>query len=79
MKPNRQKETWCLFILYYLRCQLASHAHAEGRSWRCVVDATLSNKVCQWLSTGRWVSPGSLVSSTSKTDRHDINEILLKE
>jgi len=27
---------------------------------------------------GRWFSPGTLVSSTNKTDRHDINEILLK-
>jgi hypothetical protein len=32
-------------------------------------------KVCQWLVTGRWFSP---VSSTNKTDRHDITEILLK-
>jgi hypothetical protein len=36
---------------------------------------TLSDKVCQWLATGRWFSPGS---STNKTDRHDITEILLK-
>jgi len=28
--------------------------------------------------TGRWVSPGTPVSSTNKTDRHDITEILLK-
>jgi hypothetical protein len=27
---------------------------------------------------GRWFSPGSPVSSTNKTDRHDITEILLK-
>jgi hypothetical protein len=26
----------------------------------------------------RWFSPGSPVSSTNKTDRHDITEILLK-
>ena len=30
------------------------------------------------LQTGRWFSPGTLVSSTNKTDRHDITEILLK-
>ena len=30
------------------------------------------------LVTGRWFSPGSPVSSTYKTDRHDIPEILLK-
>jgi len=39
---------------------------------------TLCDKVCQWLETGRWFSPGPPVSSTNKTDRHDITEILLK-
>jgi hypothetical protein len=28
--------------------------------------------------TGLWFSPGHAVSSTNKTDRHDIAEILLK-
>jgi hypothetical protein len=27
---------------------------------------------------GRWFSPGTPLSSTNKTDRHDIPEILLK-
>ena len=27
---------------------------------------------------GRWFSPGTPVSSTNKTDSHDITEILLK-
>jgi len=36
------------------------------------------DKVCQWLATGQWFSPGPLVSSTNKTDCHDIIEILLK-
>jgi hypothetical protein len=40
---------------------------------------TLCDKVCQWLATGRWFSPGTPVSSTNKTDCHDITtEILLK-
>ena len=39
---------------------------------------TLCDKVCQWLATGRWFSLGPPVSSTNKTDRHDITEILLK-
>jgi hypothetical protein len=29
-------------------------------------------------ATGRWFSPGPPVSSTNKTDRHDITKILLK-
>ena len=39
---------------------------------------TLCDKVCQWIATGRWFSPGTPVSSTYKIDRHDIAEILLK-
>jgi hypothetical protein len=32
----------------------------------------------QLLAHGRWFSPGISASSTTKTDRHDIAEILLK-
>ena len=39
---------------------------------------TLCDKVCQLLATGLWFSPGTPVSSTNKTDRHHITEILLK-
>ena len=39
---------------------------------------TLCDKDCQWLATGQWFSPGPPVSSTNKTDRHNITEILLK-
>ena len=38
---------------------------------RCVLDTTLCNKVCHWLTTDMWFPP------TKKTDRHDITEILL--
>ena len=44
-----------------------------------VLDTTLSDKVCPWLPTGQWFSPSTPVSSTNKTDRHDITELLLKE
>jgi hypothetical protein len=36
------------------------------------------DEVCQWLATNQWFSPGTPVSSTNKTERHDIMEILLK-
>ena len=39
---------------------------------------TLCDKVCQWLATSWWFSLGPPVSSTNKTDRHDITEVLLK-
>ena len=41
-----------------------------------VTDA--SDKVYQLLAHGRWFSPGTPASSTTKTGRHDIAEILLK-
>jgi len=48
-------------------------------SWvRILLNTTFCDKVRQWLATGRWFSPGSPVSSTNKTDRHDMTEILLK-
>ena len=43
-----------------------------------VLDTTLCDKVCQWLAAGQWFSLGTPVSSTNKTDCHDITEILLK-
>ena len=42
-----------------------------------VLNAPLCETVCQWLSIGRWFSPGTPVSVTNKTDCHDITEILL--
>ena len=33
---------------------------------------------CQWLAIGWWFSPCTPVSSTNKTDSHDITEIALK-
>ena len=37
-----------------------------------------SDKVYQLLGHGWWISPSAPVSSTTKTGRHDITEILLK-
>ena len=50
----------------------------ESRLWRGVLITTLCDKVSQWLVAGRWFSLGTTVSSTNKTDCHDIAEILLK-
>jgi broad specificity polyphosphatase/5'/3'-nucleotidase SurE len=40
--------------------------------------AAASDKVYQLLAHGRWFSPGTPASSTTKTGRHDLAEILLK-
>ena len=37
-----------------------------------------SDKVYQLIAHGRWLSPGTPASFTTKTGRHDIAEILLK-
>ena len=44
----------------------------------CIRLAAASEKVYQLLAHGRWFSPGTPASSTTKTGRHDIAEILLK-
>jgi hypothetical protein len=44
----------------------------------CTRIAAASDKVYQLLAHGRWFSPGTPASSTTKTGRHDIAEILLK-
>ena len=45
---------------------------------RGALDTTLCDKVCQWFAAGGWFSPGTPISSTNKTDRHDLTLILLK-
>ena len=68
-----------MVVWFSTTCAISAYHHSscefEPRSWWGVLDTTLCDKVCQWLATGLWFS---LVSSTNKTDRHDITEILLK-
>ena len=56
---------------HHWHCEFESHSGAEYSIQH------LCDNVCQWLVTGRWFSLGTPVSSTNKTDRHDITEILL--
>jgi hypothetical protein len=44
----------------------------------CTRLAVACDKVYKLLAHGRWFSPGTPASSTTKTGRHDIAEILLK-
>jgi len=67
--------TTCAISTYYhFSCELESH------SWRDVLDTTLCDKICPWLTAGWWFSPDTPdpVSSTNKTDHQDIIDILLK-
>jgi hypothetical protein len=57
-----------------------TYAISAYQHWCCRVRisirvrCTLCDKVCQWLVIGLRFSPGPPVSSTNKTDRHDIVE-----
>jgi hypothetical protein len=44
----------------------------------CTRLTVASDKVYQLLAHGRWFSPGTPATSTTKTGRHDRAEILLK-
>ena len=64
------------FISWIRFWQIGQHVHTfnancefESHSWRGVLDTTLYDKVCRW---------GTPVSSTNKTDCHDITVIILK-
>ena len=64
-------------------CAITAYHHYnrefEPRSWRGVLDTSLYDIVCQWLLPGRWfISASTPISSTNKTDRHNIIEILMK-
>jgi hypothetical protein len=62
----------------HVLCQTKITASCPGCTLEVFRRTTLYDKVCQRLATCRWFSPGLLVSSTNKTDPHDITEILLK-
>ena len=51
--------------------------YVNYKKW-CTRPAASSDKVYQLLAQGRWFSPGTPASTTTKTGHHDITEILLK-
>ena len=65
-------------ILKYFYCDMKRYQHTHKVCLISISNITLCDQVCQWLMTGRWFSPGTSVSSTNRTDRHDIAEILLR-
>jgi hypothetical protein len=77
---RRSRDGMVVGFITYLCTQYLSPLTLWVRSplRRGVLDTTLCGKVCQLYPVGRWFSPGTPVSSTNKTDRHDIIELLLK-
>jgi hypothetical protein len=69
---------------YSMGCRLILHKSSYDDPRLCKLQkgctrlAVASDKVYQLLAHGRWFSPGTPSSSTTKTGRHDIAEILLK-
>ena len=68
--------TYAISAYHHKRCEFESRS-GEVYSIHHYV-TSLCDKVCQWLTAGRWFSPCILVSSTNKADHHDITEIVLK-
>jgi hypothetical protein len=60
--------------------QLIQAYHQYGVNYKkgCTRLTAASDKGYQLLAHCRWFSPGTPASSTTKTGRHDIAEILLK-
>jgi hypothetical protein len=56
----------------------SSHCLWQDELKRVTRHAVASDKVYQLLAHGRWFCQSTLASSTTKTGRHDIVEILLK-
>ena len=75
--------SWPWLILWWFDLYLPMHTQSLSplTLWvriplmRDVLDATLCDKVCQWLETDLWFYPGTPVSSTNKTDRQ--NKVVL--
>ena len=69
-----------MIVGFTTTCAISAYHHwcreFESRSGRGVRHYVI--KFSQWLATDRWFSLGPPVSSTNKTDGHDITEILLK-
>jgi hypothetical protein len=61
-------------VIYYYTRPCLKKKCVINRLW----NTAASDKAYQLLAHGRWFSPGTLASSTTKTGRHDIAEILLK-
>ena len=75
MPPWSWSNNSWIYNYLYNQCLSQQICEFEPHSWQGVLDTTLYDKDCQWLATGLWFTP---VSSTNKTDHHDITGILLK-
>jgi hypothetical protein len=68
---------WSVLLVEETRVPRENHLTAVPGENHWQVCGT-RDKVYQLLAHGQWFSPVTSASSTTKTDRHDIAEILLK-
>ena len=69
---------WLSELGSWITCQLTNTEWVRKLQKECTQLAAASDKAYQLLAHGRWFSPGTPASFTTKTGRHDIAEILLK-
>ena len=72
--------SWSYMVVgFTTTCAISAYHHwsckFESHSWRGVLNTTLCDKVCQWLATGLWFSPGTPVSSTNKTEGSTVTTV----
>jgi hypothetical protein len=91
LNNNHSFTGWCLVAPKLPRCRRGCDRMVVGFTTIYAINKVVSANpvhgdvysIQQYVinlvsATGRWFSPGTPVSSTNKTDRHDITEILLK-
>ena len=70
--------TVVVVITWQLDLQIPMHSVTITTSVESANPAHCEAKLCQWFASGQWFSPSTPFFSTSKADRHNIAEILLK-
>ena len=75
---DHSTKVWLQLTQWFLKRRLKVRQTPSDGKKGCTRLAVASDKVYQLLAHGRWFSPGTPASSTTKTGRHDIAEILLK-
>ena len=72
-----KKPDYYFFFSYQIQIVCFKRGASWPWSFGMARSTTLCDQVCQWFATGWCFSPCSPVSSTNKTDRHNMTEILL--
>ena len=61
-------------FLLFRKCDQLIWSTGHWSEFELMTRCTTCYKICQWLATIKWFSPGTPLSSTNKTDHHVITE-----